>query len=341
MTASTARWRSGSSASPGTRYGIPAARILPLARTSRWAMVGSGTRKARAISAVDSPPSSRRVRATWTLRARAGWQQVKISRSRSSGTATSSAGSSYPCRSWAWACRSLRDASRRSRSIARFRAVMMIHPAGLGGIPAGGHRSNATVNASWTDSSARSMSPSTRTSTATARPYSLRKTCSIAVWSTDGTGPSVLGFLLERAHLDRRGAGLRGLGGPGQRGVEVLGLDHPEPADVLLALGERAVGHQHFAVLDPDHRRGARRVQASGEHPGPGGLDLRVQRVYPLVHRLHFFRRRGRAAVIDELHAEQVLLHRGSPLGRAGFRAGRVQPGFSRRRAPRPGPGGR
>src|SRR6516162_3682308 len=155
----------------------------------------------------------------------------------------------------------------------------MIHPAGLGGIPADGHRCNATVNASWTDSSARSMSPNTRTSTATARPYSWRKTCSIAVWSTGGTGPSVLRFLLERAHLYRRAAGLRRLGRPGQRGVEILGSDHPEPADVLLALGERPVGHQHLAVGDPDHGRGARGMQAAGEHPGPGGLDVGVQGV--------------------------------------------------------------
>jgi hypothetical protein len=31
----------------------------------------------------------------------------------------------------AWACRSSRDASRRRRSIARLRAVVMIHPTGL------------------------------------------------------------------------------------------------------------------------------------------------------------------------------------------------------------------
>ena len=49
-------------------------------------MVGSGTRNARAISAVVRPPSSRRVSATWTPVPRAGWQQVKIRRRRSSRT---------------------------------------------------------------------------------------------------------------------------------------------------------------------------------------------------------------------------------------------------------------
>ncbi len=53
-------------------------------------------------------------------------------------------------------------------------------PAGLGGSPADGQRSTAAVNASWTASSARSMSPRTRTRTATARPYSSRNTRAIS-----------------------------------------------------------------------------------------------------------------------------------------------------------------
>src|SRR5260370_29159702 len=134
----------------------------------------------------------------------------------------------------------------------------MIRPAGLGGIAAAGHRCTATVKASWTDSSARSMSPNTRTRTATARPYSARKTRSIAVGSglargdtvrpgtvpargmpagprgpdpepprpAVGTGHSVLGFLLQRAHLDRRRPGLCRLGGPRHGRVAIRGLDH-------------------------------------------------------------------------------------------------------------------
>src|SRR3954464_10755602 len=43
---------------------MPAWRILAFARTRRLAIVGSGTRKARAISAVVSPARVRRVRAT-------------------------------------------------------------------------------------------------------------------------------------------------------------------------------------------------------------------------------------------------------------------------------------
>src|SRR5579863_2581169 len=70
-------------------------------------MVDSATRNARAISAVLSPPSSRSVSATWALVASAGWQQVKISRSRSSGTLVFSVSLSA-CNSAAWACLSAR-----------------------------------------------------------------------------------------------------------------------------------------------------------------------------------------------------------------------------------------
>ena len=66
---------------------MPASSIFRLARTSRFAMVSRGTRKARAISSVLSPPRVRSVSATWPSSARAGWQQVKSSSRRSSGIA--------------------------------------------------------------------------------------------------------------------------------------------------------------------------------------------------------------------------------------------------------------
>src|SRR6266704_2776812 len=166
--------------------------------------------------------------------------------------------------------------------MARFLAVVMIHPAGLGGIPADGHRCTATTKASWTDSSARSISPNTRTRTATARPYSSRNTRSMAGACTAGMPASALGFLLKWAHLDRVSACPAGGGGPGQRGIEVGGLDHPEPADMLLALG------------NPDHGGRARRLQAAGEHPRPGGLQFRVEGGNVLELLLHLLGRRGR-----------------------------------------------
>ena len=86
----TASRRSGSTLGGGTSYGMRASWILRFARTSRCAMVGGGTRKARAISSVDRPHSVRSDSATCASTASAGWQQVKISRSRSSGMAASS-----------------------------------------------------------------------------------------------------------------------------------------------------------------------------------------------------------------------------------------------------------
>ena len=59
-------------------------------------MVGSDTRNARAISAVESPPTRRSVSATRLSAGRPGWQHVKISRSRSSGIASGSIASGLP-----------------------------------------------------------------------------------------------------------------------------------------------------------------------------------------------------------------------------------------------------
>lgn len=65
-----------------------------LARTMRWATVASGTRKARAISGVVRPPSSRRVSAVRASADSTGWQVVKTSLSRSSSMSSGSDGSS-------------------------------------------------------------------------------------------------------------------------------------------------------------------------------------------------------------------------------------------------------
>ncbi len=156
---------------------MPASLILRLARTRRCATVGSGTRKARAISGVCSPAISRRVSAIRASGASAGWQQVKMRRSWSSATGpTSVSGSGSPMRATASASLPGRVDSRRSRSSALCRAVVTIQPPGLGGRPSDGQRSTATAKASWTASSARSMSPKTRARVATARPELSRKT---------------------------------------------------------------------------------------------------------------------------------------------------------------------
>jgi ribosomal protein L22 len=64
------------------------------ARTIRCAIVGSGVRKARAISPVVSPPSSRSVSATRASVDSTGWHDVKISRKRSSPMSSSLASAS-------------------------------------------------------------------------------------------------------------------------------------------------------------------------------------------------------------------------------------------------------
>src|ERR1700686_1043334 len=103
-----------------------------------------------------------------------------------------------------------------------------------------------------------SMSPKARTRTATDRPYSSRNTRSISDASRTANG---LARLVRRTHLDRGGTRPGRLACPGQRSVQVVRPDHPEPADVFLALGERTVRDEHLAIADPHYGGRARRVQ--------------------------------------------------------------------------------
>src|SRR5690349_14223574 len=66
---------------------MPALRIFERTRASRCAIVGTGTRNARAISVVDSPPTVCSISATCASSASVGWQQVNMSLSCSSGIA--------------------------------------------------------------------------------------------------------------------------------------------------------------------------------------------------------------------------------------------------------------
>src|SRR4051794_33467199 len=101
--------------------------------------------------------------------------------------------------------------------MARLRAVVVIHPPGLGGKPVVGHCSAAMANASATASSARSMSPRMRIRVAVQRPASCRKTS--PSWSATFAGP----------HFDREApARLGRLAGPLEGGVEVGRLDDVE-----------------------------------------------------------------------------------------------------------------
>ena len=142
---------------------MPAALILALARVSRRFIVSAGTRKARAISSVVSPATARSVSATCASMASAGWQHMKISSSRSSGIGgpamASSPGSSVVGSGASRGSFAASTRSRRSRSMARRRAVVTSQAPGLSGTPPDGHRCAATANASAAASSARSKSP--------------------------------------------------------------------------------------------------------------------------------------------------------------------------------------
>src|SRR6266516_467506 len=341
ITARTARSRSGSAWSRGTRYGIRASLILRLARTRRWAMAGSAIRKARATSSVRSPPSSRRVSAIWASGASAGWQHVKISRSRSSGTGPTScaparSGSTSAARSWS---SSRPRASRRSRSIAHRRAVVVIQPPGLGGRPSRGQRRSANPNASWTASSAISICPKTRIRAATDRPDSSRKTRPIVASPTAAGAtparstpappvpvpPPPGGSLIrsgsacvpERADLDRHADDGARLGRPAQGGIKIVSLDDVEAGQVLLRLHERTVRRHGLPCRHPHHGGHVRPGQATGEQPGPGRLHLLLQDLHVLGRLPHLLRRHRlgplRAAVGAGVYGQHVLGHRNAP----------------------------
>ncbi len=195
MTSSTEESRAASSSPCGTSNGTRASARVFLARTIRCATVGSGTRKARAISPVVRPPSSRRVSAARASVDSSGWQATNTSRSRSSPMPSSSAtsaptsgvvsGSSRPTSA------SLRRyvSSRRIRSIARRLAVVISHAPGFCGTPSAGHCSSAATRASCASSSAVPRSRTSLVSPATSRGASIRQTVSIARWVSVGTGP--------------------------------------------------------------------------------------------------------------------------------------------------------
>ena len=150
-----------------------ASRILALARTMRWASVDGAVRKARAISSVVKPQTSRSVSATRASGARAGWQHVKINLSRSSSTLSSSSTAATLDPVSSCSVIACCDASNRERrriaSMALKRPVETSHARGLPGTPSCGQRSSAAAKASCSASSARSKSPSRRMSVARIR----------------------------------------------------------------------------------------------------------------------------------------------------------------------------
>ena len=165
-------------------------------------MVASGTRKAAAISAVPRPHTHRRVSATCTASASAGWQHMKISSSSSPASPAACGAAPGPderarpdaraagpvppsSRAAASSFAPLR-ASRRTRSIALCRATPISQPRGLAGPPLAGHCASAARQASWTASSAMARSPTMRMTLATAGHQWARNVSSVRAAAAPG-----------------------------------------------------------------------------------------------------------------------------------------------------------
>src|SRR3990172_4288707 len=178
------------------------------------------------------------------------------------------------------------------------------------------HRSLAMTNASWTASSASVMSPKTRTSVATAWPYTSRNTRSTSDacrWAaTVRVTPSGARHLEEGADLDRSVDRVHDLTGPSQRCVEVVRVDDVEPADVLLRLNERPVRHDEAAIARPDDGRRVRVMESAGEDEGTARLHLGFEGDDPVHECLHLLGRHrllvGLAARLG-VDRQQVLTH--------------------------------
>src|SRR5439155_27113132 len=211
--------------------------------------------------------------------------------------------------------------------MARLRAVVVIQPPGLGGRPSRAHVRSATANASWTASSARSMSAKARIRAAIARPDSSRKIRPTAASSSRemalmSSSLSGLGYVSEGADLDRLrdcGAGLRR---PREGGVEVVGLDDVEAAQMFLRLGEGAVGGQYVAVGYAHDRCGLGFVQGAAKEPGALRPHLVLQNADPPHELLHLLLgHRVADLALDAVHGQQVLRHGGPPLDERAFPA--------------------
>src|ERR671937_579731 len=224
-------------------------------------------------------------------------------------------GSSLPGASTATSLSNCRPRdSRRRRSMAWRRAVVVIQPPGLGGTPSPGHLPRATVNASCTASSARSMSPKTPIRAASDRPDSSRKirpTSAASSLAAASPSPTPSGLeARERPDLDRHLDGLGDPRRPGECGIEVLGLDDVEAAEMLLGLHEGAVGGHHLAAGDAHDGSSVGLVQATGEHPGPRRLQLLLEAAELLVGLGHLLVGHGLADLaLDAVDRQQVVRH--------------------------------
>jgi hypothetical protein len=122
------------------------------ARTIRCAIVGALVRKAAAICSVVRPQTSRSAIAACASAGSAGWQQMKMSRSRSSGKPSSIEGS-VGCEAMS-RCRERSSRTASSRALLRSLSMTRNRPAEISqdreslGTPFSGHCAAAARNAS-------------------------------------------------------------------------------------------------------------------------------------------------------------------------------------------------
>src|SRR6476469_4258293 len=136
---------------------------------------------------------------------------------------------------------------RRCASIARFLAVVISQPAGLGGMPVTGHCSKATTRESWASSSASPTSLVTRANPAISRPDSIRQTASTARLADASSEPFPV---MERIQQHLPGTALDATD------------ENPAPAQAGVEFGNEATGG------------GPPAFQGSpAPEPGPGGRE--------------------------------------------------------------------
>ena len=280
-----------------------------------------------------SPASVRRVSATRASSGSAGWQQVKISRSRSSGIAARSSPGRpvrFVGRHRATSCSLAASvAPRRSRSRARLRAVVVSQAPGrrgtpsarpavqrlrervlgalLGQVPVPGHPDQGGDDAA----------PLLRGTPRRPPPRRRRVSCRRQNGRTS-IDP-------ERWRDRVLGRDLDGL-------VQVGAVDDVVAGDLLLGLGERPVAEQHLAAADPYGRGVLGRAQLVTVEPDAGRVELvgprhRLVQVGLVRHPVEH----GRV----DAH-EQHELHRPLPLVASGVQV--MVTLVSRRRVPGAGP---
>ena len=153
--------------------------------------------------------------------------------------------------------------ARRTRSMARLRAVVVIHAPGLSGMPSAGQRSSATRYASGDrllgevevaqdpDEGREGPAVSSRNRRST----TASRAAAVGVASDRRHIDPVVAQIGRTSTVPYSAAGIRAA--TSIASSRSRGLDQVVPAEVLLGLGERPVGDDPPAVAEPD-RRGVR-----------------------------------------------------------------------------------